>query len=199
MIAENISDENLIKKILEGNNDAFQIIYEKYYLMAFKIFINNFHNTQMAEDATHDVFVKLKEKVKTFDGIRCFKAWLIVIIKRLAYDILRMNKKNLANKSLNIFCSKDDGACFLPNSYYELDYLNLINKKELIEKIKEAFLKVPHSYQEILNLYYFQDLPLKTISAKINIPLGTVKSRIARGLQHFKKACNNTKGLLECL
>lgn len=199
MIAENISDENLVKKILEGDNNAFQIIYEKYYLMAYKIFMNNFHNIQMAEDATHDVFIKLKEKVKTFDGLRCFKAWLIVVVRRVAYDILRMNKKNLANKSLNVFYSKNNGDCFLPNLAYQVDYLSFINKSELIEKIKEAFLKVPHSHQEILNLYYLQDLPLKAISVKMDIPLGTVKSRVARALHYFKEACKDTKGLLECL
>jgi len=199
MIAPNISDEFLIKKLKEGDKEAFEIIYDKYYLTAYKIFMKNFYNVQMAEDATHDVFVKLRDRVKTFNDIRCFKAWFLVVVKRYACDVLRFNKKHKDNKSLNIFCGKNGSGCFLSNSSYEVDYLELESKKELIVKIKEAFSKVPYAHQEILNLYYLQDLPLRTISENLKIPLGTVKSRVARALEHFENACLSTKGILECL
>lgn len=199
MINKNYSDEILIKKIKKGNKKAFEIIYSKYYLLAYKIFMNNFFNREMSEDATHDIFVKLREKIKTFDGIRCFKAWFLVVIKRYACDVLRKNKKNKINKSLNIFCDKNSGECFLPKFSYDFDCLNLLGKEELVKKAKEAFLKVPYGHQQMLQFYYFEDLSLKEIAEKINIPLGTVKSRIARALQHFKNACSDTKGLLQCL
>ena len=202
MISQNIlSDEFLIKKLKEGDKEAFEIIYEKYYMVAYKIFMNNFFNVQIAEDATQDIFVKLRQKIKTFDGIRCFKAWFLVVVKRYACDILRLAKKNKANKSLNIFCDKDgNGECFLNNFCYSFNNsIELIEKEELIRKVKEAFLKVPYVHQQILNLYYIEDLSLKQIAEKNDIPLGTVKSRIARALYHFKTACKDTKGLLECL
>lgn len=198
MIAQKvISDELLVKKLKEGDKEAFEAIYNKYYLTAYKIFMNNFFNIQMAEDATHDIFVRLREKIKTFDGIRCFKAWFLVVVKRYACDILRVRKKN--HKSLSLFCGKDNRECFLTNFFYKTDFLNPLEKQELVLKTKEAFLKVPYSHQEILHLYYLEDLSLKQISKKLDIPLGTVKSRISRALEHFKDACKNTEGLLQCL
>ena len=200
MISQNIlSDEFLIKKLKEGDKEAFEIIYEKYYMIAYRIFMNNFFNVQISEDATHDLFLKLRDKIKNFDGIKCFKAWFIVVVRRFAYDILRLSKKNKVNKSLNIFCDKD-GECFLDNFCYSSSSdIELIEREELIEKIKKAFSKVPHVHQQMLDLYYLNDLSLKEIATKINLPLGTVKSRIARALIHFKSACDDTEGLLECL
>jgi len=187
MVYAELSDEILAQKCFSGDNIAFEIIYEKYYDCAMKIFLSSLKNTQMAEDAVHDLFVKLKLKSKNIDKIKCFKAWFIIVAKRFAYDIIR----NLATRprliSINLFSGKNDNETFLENLKFLEDYNEILFKNQNIEVLKEAIKCLPEMHKEILVSCYFGDLKQKEIANKMNLPLGTLKSRLNRALVLLKE------------
>jgi RNA polymerase sigma-70 factor (ECF subfamily) len=192
MVYSEACDESLAIKLSCGDNIAFEVIYQRYYSSAYNIFLKRLSNKESAEDATHDLFVKLRCKIKTFDKVICFKAWFLIVAKRFAIDILRRRKKEI---SLNIFNAKNSGECYLEKLNYNQDFLEKITIEENVNIVKKVFNQMSDIHRKILIYYYFDNLSSEEIAALMNTPIGTVKSRISRALKLFKEFFGNIKGV----
>lgn len=189
MIYSEACDESLAIKLSSGDSIAFEVIYQRYYSSAYNIFLKRLSNKESAEDATHDLFVKLRCKINTFDKVRCFKAWFLIVAKRFAIDILRRRKKEI---SLDIFNSRE---CYLEGLNYNENFLEKITIEENINIVKKVFNQMSDTQRKVLIYYYFDDLSCEKIAMLMNTPIGTVKSRISRALKLFKEFFQNIKGV----
>lgn len=192
MIYSEACDESLAIKLSSGDSIAFEVIYQRYYSSAYNIFLKRLSNKESAEDATHDLFVKLRCKIKTFDKVRCFKAWFLIVTKRFAIDILRRRKKEI---SLDVFNASNSRECCLEGLNYNEDFLEKITIEENINIVKKVFNQMSDTQRKILIYYYFDDLSCEKIAIVMNTPIGTVKSRISRALKLFKEFFQNIKGV----
>jgi RNA polymerase sigma-70 factor (ECF subfamily) len=193
MVYSEACDEILAIKLSCGDNIAFEVIYQRYYSSAYNIFLKRLSNKESAEDATHDLFVKLRCKIKTFDKVRCFKAWFLIVAKRFAIDILRRRKNQI---SLDIFNAKNSVECYLEKLSYNEDLLENITTEENINLVKKVFNQMSDTHKKVLIYYYFDDLSSEEIAVLMNTPIGTVKSRISRALGLFREFLGNIKGEL---
>lgn len=137
-------------------------------------FIVRLTKVEVAEDLTQEVFVKALEKIESFQGRSSFSTWLHSIALNTCRDYWRRQKKNPPPLQLK--------ANQIPNHQNKDSNLSA-------EDIKSLLLLIPLKYREVLVMREMQDLSYQTIGQVLNLPLGTVKSRIARAREVLRVIC----------
>lgn len=125
-------------------------------------------NQADGEDAMQESILKAYEKIDTLRSRRKFKAWIFQILANECYKILRNQKKQ---EITDPFQFPEAKSVVIENEDGEI--LNYI-------------LRIPKQYQEVLILYYYDEFSTKEIADILDIPQGTVKSRLARGRKQLR-------------
>lgn len=177
-----ITDENLIKDYLSGDENSFKILIDKYTPIIYS-FCFRFTKEDNASDLTQDIFLKVWRNIKKFKKEKSrFKTWLFVIARNTVTDYLR-KKKTIPFFSLNTddkdFIETIEDNESLPDE----DFIKLEDKKFLTEILDD----LPILYKEILILYYMEDMTFEEIGKVLDKPMNTVKSYHRRALLKLKE------------
>ena len=131
-------------------------------------------NQADGEDAMQESILKAYEKIDTLRFRSKFKAWIFQILANECYQILRNRQKQEVTDPFEF-----------PEQERKITY-----DESEDEDILRLIMKMPKQHQEVLILYYYDEFSTKEIAQILDIPQGTVKSRLARGRKQLK-------GLLE--
>jgi RNA polymerase sigma-70 factor (ECF subfamily) len=159
----------IVKRCKQGNEEAWNMMINKYSKTIYNIALNFANNREDASDITQDVFIKIYNNMNKFVENKSFYAWILKITKNHCIDYWRKNKKYLNKSEMNeniIFEHQTPEDC----STREFDLLTL--RKKLL--ILEPELRL------ILIMRDIQGFSYNEISENLSIPMGTVKSRINR-------------------
>ena len=140
-----------------------------------------------AEDVFQETFLQVHQSAEQFDTSRRFRPWLFTIAANKARDLIRSQARRPANPlQASINPGDDDSGEFidLMSSVDELPDEGM-QKAELEKQVQKTVLGMPQHLREILLLSYFHQFPYKQISDILEIPLGTVKSRLHAAVAHF--------------
>jgi RNA polymerase sigma-70 factor, ECF subfamily len=183
------TDEALLAAHLNGDERSFQTLMERYRQELFHFLIRLLGSRAAAEDVFQDTFLQIHLSGQTFDQTRRFKPWLFTIAVNKARDHFRKNLKR-APVSLSSPLSSDGDA----GSIVDLMEADLPGPEEAPSSIEQSGLiktvvdGMPPHYREILLLSYFQRLSYNQIAELLEIPLGTVKSRLHAAVANFAAA-----------
>lgn len=172
----NYSEQELVSLLQSGDESAFGYLYDHYGAAMYGMILRIVPQKEIAEDVLQEVFVKVFHNIKNYDDSRGkLYTWLISITRNTAIDMLRSKdfKKSKQIHELDTDVnSKDDG-----NSNSVVDSIGLENVlKELSD-----------DHKEIIDLAYYKGFTQEEISGKLQIPLGTVKSRARSALMRLRK------------
>ena len=174
-----------IKHIKKGDQSAFEdvvfLFQNKIYQHCFRM-LGNRHE---AEDTAQEAFIRAYVNIDSFDERRKFSTWLYRIATNLTIDRIRKRKPDYY---LDAEVKGTDGL----NMYSQLpDEQRLpgeeVENMELQRYIHHEIAELPPKYRSIIILRYLEDFSLKEISDILDIPLGTVKTRIHRGREALRK------------
>ncbi len=169
-----IGPETLVR-FQAGDIEAFRMIIEHYQRKIFRLGLRFFGRTDEAADFAQDVFLRVFEQRGRYDPKRPFKAWFFKVATNLGRDRLRGRREiPIGNEPPEIAIE--------PQA--ELEML----KRERDLRVRQALQKVKPKYREGLVLRFELDLNLREMAQIQGISLGTVKSRMSRGLRAFHKA-----------
>lgn len=169
--------ETIVQKLKNGDIQALRLIYELFYKQAFKaaFFITN--DAGLAEDAVHEVFLKLLNKVDQIEDPSKLEAWLCRTASNTARDIVRHRYRSaLFAEARNVYSD---------NQRISPEVTLLINEEKQI--IKQYIERLQPEHKIVIYLKYYQDLPVDEISKILGIPVGTVKSRLIRARVELRK------------
>lgn len=155
--------ENLIR---EYGNDVLRTAY---------MYVKNIHT---AEDIFQDVFIKVNQKLSTFEGNSSIKTWIIRITINTAKDFL----KSAYNRRVVPMMEYQENGLVSDS-----DYENVENK-DTNDMIMEAVLSLPDKYKDVIISVYYNDMTIAEVASYLALPEGTVKSRLSRGRQRLKSA-----------
>jgi len=167
-------EKHIVELLQERNDKAISLLYEHYgdtlYGVAFKVV----RDEELAQDVLQESFVKIWKKSDSYDsGKAKLFTWLFRITRNTAIDKLRsVNTKS--DKEIQIDVS----------DVYNLG-VNGINPEAI--DVKENLGKIESKYQIVLDALFFQGMTQQEASDELNIPLGTIKSRLKIGLRELKK------------
>ena len=172
-----ISDEILIKKFQEGDVGAYnQLVYRfKDRLLNFIYrFVNDL---DLAEDLVQDTLLKLYTHKDSYQEIAKFSTWLYTIAANLARTELRKKKRRKTFSVTEL--SRDDREFIIASS--DVDPSEDLSSQNFEKSVQMALAELPDDFKTIIILRDIQELSYDEISKIVEVPLGTVKSRINRG------------------
>lgn len=178
-----------IKQVLKGDQDAFAEVIELYKDKVFQICYRMLGNRHEAEDISQEAFIRAYVNIHTFNQKRKFSTWLYRIATNLCIDRIRKKKPDYyldaevtGTEGLTMY-SQVAAEGQLPEEEVE--------EMELQAEIQRQILKLPDKYRSVIVLKYIEELSLQEISEILDLPLGTVKTRIHRGREALRKQLRN--------
>jgi RNA polymerase sigma-70 factor (ECF subfamily) len=173
------SEETLITKASKGDLEAFNHLVLNYQDMAFRHAWSMLNDRELAEDVTQESFIKAFQAIGRFHG-GSFRAWLFRIVTNTSYDLLRRTQKH-PNQPL--VPENEDGDEFESPSWLadpSMSVQDTVEQNEEAEYIYRMINEMPDVYRIVLTLIDQHEFDYTEAAQALNIPLGTVKSRLAR-------------------
>jgi len=184
-------NKEIIQKILNGEEDAFLHIVNKYKSALYGVVFKMINNKDEADDIVQETFIKAFSSIRTFDEKYSFATWLFKIGTNNCIDHLR--KRKIKSISINSAFSNEEGDndLNLPDLTYEADrHVIEEQRKKLIE---DAFNSLPEKYATVVRMRHQEDKTYEQISSELNMPIGTVKAHIFRGREMLYKYLKDKK------
>jgi RNA polymerase sigma-70 factor (ECF subfamily) len=201
------TDEELVGDYRRGNAAAFEELVRRHHDDLIRFLIRLVGNRAVAEDAFQETFLQVHLSAETFDVARRFKPWLFTIAANKGRDALRRNARR---RTLDLSApvggggNGGEGGDGSGRSYVDLMEVDVpspeagVNDQERNKLVQKALDDLPWSLREILLLAYFQRMSYNQIAEALEIPLGTVKSRLHSAVAAFAKKWKSvSKGLMD--
>ncbi|MFQ6083250.1 MAG: RNA polymerase sigma factor [Candidatus Aminicenantia bacterium] len=164
-------DELLAEKIKNGDFNAVEELMDKYKDNLFNFIYRMISNYQTAEDIFQETWTRVIEKIGKFNPKYSFKIWLFTISRNLCLDSLRKTKRRR-----------------LKQKFFWAEKSEVLNESKAgDEKLMRTLNKISPKLREVIILRFYHQCDLKEISDILRIPVGTVKSRLNRGINSMKK------------
>jgi RNA polymerase sigma factor (sigma-70 family) len=177
----------LIEAALAGNRSAFEVLITKYREPLYKSLMSKVANVSEAEDILAATFMEAYECLRSFQGHSSFSTWLHAIAKHQFHRKWRQ----LNTVPLDDMKEEDQLDQLASDGLMISDALEKSEKRAAANRLESALWQVPTHHRKALELFYVQGLPYDSIARRLNIPRGTVMSRLARGKDQLKKAWNS--------
>jgi RNA polymerase sigma-70 factor (ECF subfamily) len=158
-------EHKLVRSAQSGDRDAFCELVRRYRVPAVQTVYRMCGDYMLAEDAAQTAFLRAWEKLGDYRPEGSFRAWVLRIAVHAALDTLRRMKPeaDLQTAAANASPERIE---------------NLVEKNERDRKIRQAVLALPEASRAVLVLKEFQGLTYREISEALEIPAGTVMSRL---------------------
>lgn len=185
---EQRSDRELLTGHLAGDATAFSDLTEKYARDLFGFLIRFVGSAAAAEDLVQETFLQVHVAAQSFDVSRPFKPWLYTIAANKARDMLRSRGRR-QERSLDATAGNDESGLSLAAGL-EAGGAAVSDESDKLEQrdaVRAQIARMPEHLRLILTLGYYQQLPYAEISEILDIPVGTVKSRLHSAVRHFAR------------
>jgi RNA polymerase sigma-70 factor, ECF subfamily len=182
----NASDGQLVDLVCKGDLDALGELYSRYRLQVFRTALAITHNTQTAEDILQEVFLKLHRYSDSIDQSVTLSPWLYRVTANLCYTYLTRQKRwltTLEGVLENIVAPSYNS----PEAQTE--------RGELQALVQQAIDMLNPNHKIVIVLHYLADLSLKDIAEILQVPEGTVKSRLYYGRENLRKRLEHNQKL----
>lgn len=167
-------EKSIVALLEKGDESALDLLYEYYGDSLYGVILQVTSNEEIAQDALQETFIKVWKNAKKYDSKKAkLFTWLYRIAKNTAIDKLR-SFKNRFEKEVQI--DKSD-VYILPTASLNQDVIDL----------KEHVARLEDKYQIVLKALFFEGMTQQEASEDLDIPLGTIKSRLKIGLRELKK------------
>lgn len=185
--AQERPDEQLLLAYRQGDTNSFAQLVARYQRELFHFLVRFLGDRAAAEDVFQETFLQVHQSAEQFDTSRRFRPWLFTIAANKARDLIRSQARRPTNPlSASINPGDDESGEFIDlMSSVDAFPDEGMQKAELQQQVQKTVLGMPQHLREILLLSYFHQFPYKQISDILEIPLGTVKSRLHAAVAHF--------------
>ncbi len=179
-----LGDEELMQRLHHRDQRAFEAIFDRYGDLVYSTALRVLRDTQLAEDVSQEIFVRLWRKPQSYVAERGrFLTWIISVTRNRAVDEVRSRGRRQRHET----ASPEEQERELPAS----DSIDPALNAQLAEQariVRAALAELPPEQREIIELAYFGGLTQQEISDRLDQPLGTVKTRIRLGMQKLRAA-----------
>jgi RNA polymerase sigma-70 factor (ECF subfamily) len=184
-------DEELLADHLAGTAGAFDALVARYADELYGFLFRFVGNAAAADDLTQEAFVQVHLAAGAFDPERRFRPWLYTIAANKARDYLRSHGRR-TEQSLD---SQGRDGQRPASQLLEADEPRAgesADAEQTRSRVRELIAQMPEHLRLILMLGYYHQMPYAEIAEILDIPVGTVKSRLHAAVTHFAKLWRST-------
>ncbi len=186
---EKNDEPELLKRYMAGDEDAFREIVSRYRNDLYAFLRRFLNNKEMAEDIFQETFLQIFTSRESYDPNRPLRPWLFTIAANKAKDAMRKQQRTGA---MTIGTVADSEQMSFEDVLSNIAFDNTVpyeslERNETAAQVREIIANMPENLREILILAYFNKFSYKQMAAVLNIPIGTVKSRLHAAVSRFTK------------
>lgn len=176
---EEIDEESLIEAAQRGNLDAFNELVLAYQDRVYNLAYRIMGDPASASDATQEAFISAYQHIEGFRGKypSSFKSWLMRIVSNACYDELRRRKRHPTTSIEDFEIEEEANPALVSESEGPETFAE---REEMARAIEAAIQTLPPDQRTTLVLADVQGFSYQEIAEATDVPLGTVKSRLAR-------------------
>ncbi len=170
-------EQQIVSLLAQGDKKALNLLYENYADSLYGVILKVTINEEIAQDALQETFIKVWKNAKKYDSKKAkLFTWLYRIAKNTAIDKLRS------------FNTRFDKEVQIDKS--NVNILPSVNLNQDVLDIKAHVSKLDDRYRIVLKALFFEGMTQQEASDELQIPLGTIKSRLKIGLRELRKVYN---------
>ena len=171
-------DQELVRKILDGNEQAFTMLVKKYERLVYFLVYRIIGEEELTKDVCQEVFVKVYLKLSDFNFKSKLSTWIATIAYRHALNQVKKDKGNRFGEEIN------------PDQDYQ-EYISvgpdrMLEETELKDQVHKLIDQLPHQYKTVLTLFHLNEFNYKEIYEITGWPEGTVKNYLFRARKLLK-------------
>lgn len=172
-------DSELLARVVEGDHDAFNQIMRNHEDRVFSVCLRIMGNREQALDATQETFLTAFRKADQFRGNSALGTWIYRIAVNTCYDMLRKQKRRKTDP--------------IPDHLDPADYSaeDAVQSAALRPEIRAALAAIPEDFRSAIVLSDIEGMGLPEVAEVLDIPVGTVKSRVFRGRRLLARELGN--------
>ncbi|OWK38094.1 RNA polymerase sigma factor [Fimbriiglobus ruber] len=190
------SDEDLLTRLRDGERDLFGGLVKRYERELFGYLRRYLGDDDLAADVFQNTFVQVFVKIAQYQPGRPARPWLYAIATNQAIDALRRRNRRVDGKADPLLAgdAADDSArpLFEILEDHNPGPVARAEGAELRQLVRDAVDRLPDLLRQVVVLAYFQGLRYQEIADALDIPLGTVKSRLHAALAKLTEAWHGT-------
>lgn len=171
MGSHELDDAALVARMAEGDREALAILYDRHASTLLVVAHRILGDRREAEDLLHDALLEAWRKAAGFDPARgSVRAWLVVRVRSRALDRRR---------------ALGPSRVLAPERFERIADAREPNDGD-VARVQVALATLPEDQRHVLELAYFEGLSSSEIAARLSVPMGTVKSRVAAGMAKLR-------------
>lgn len=176
------SDAALVEQARKGDQQAFGLLYRRHQRAIYSLIRHLTNDEEAAADLTQETFVKAWSAMRRLRASSAFGGWLRIIATNLVRDRSRRRRpESTMTDTVTEEGQELDPADGTPPAE---ETLALRQRQRLV---REAVIRLPEPQRLVVMMHHFEDVPVAEIATALNIPLGTVLSRLARGRDTLRR------------
>jgi RNA polymerase sigma-70 factor (family 1) len=177
-------DTILVSKLSAGCTDAFDALYDKYWIEVYTSAFKRLQDSDLSKDVTQDVFLQLWEK-RTSLQIENLPSYLYVAVRNKVYNLTKKEKRHVAIQKLfadlTFHCDQADAE---------------VIKKEFLNAYQAVFDQLTPKQKKVFELRYTDDLSSDAIAERLNISKKTVQNHLSTAVTRLRSAVTTVSILI---
>ena len=182
MSFRSVEDAGLVSSFLEGDRRAFDELMRVHEDRVFSVCLRILTDRDAALDAVQETFITVYRKAGQFTGASAFSTWLYRIAVNTCYDQLRRSRRHQAQPLGDTTDPADERS------------EDVLGSVELRPDLEQALASLAPEFRAAVVLSDLEGLPLQAVAEALDIPIGTVKSRVFRGRRLLAEHLRNLSG-----
>lgn len=178
------NEELLLQQSRDGDIASFEALVEPYQRYIYNIAYRMVGNEEDAKDMAQDALIKVYKNIGKFEGKSKFTTWIYRITVNVCQDALR-RKKHVVSLDEAIETKDSEVKMQVAGDEYEPE--KVLEQNEVKRLVHDGLNRLPEKYKTLLILRELQGLSYQEISECLELPIGTVRSRLSRSKEALKK------------
>ena len=170
-------EKRLIARIGQGDRKAFEELLDAYEARVYRLGLRFTGNVPDAEDITQEIFLAVYRSIGGFQGNSALGTWIYRVAMNHCLDYRR--KRKLETLPL-------DEEISLATQDWRDDPAASADKRELAERVEAAINRLSPAHRDVIVLHELQGLTYQEVAATLNLPVGTVKSRLSNAFKRLR-------------
>jgi RNA polymerase sigma-70 factor, ECF subfamily len=191
----NAEEAALIRRARDGDSSAMNSLVERHYKQAYNLAYHLSGNYDEASDIAQEAFIRVFHSLANFRGDANFSTWLYRIVTNVFLDE-RKKQKVRAHSSLEEYLELEDNTVTRQIEDPAPGPEQLVEQSERNTVVGDAVRALPEIQRAMIAMYHFQSLSYEEIAEILNLPIGTVKSRLNRARLALKNKLEPVRELL---
>ena len=173
LLHDSRAERDHVQQIISGDVRAFRDLVRQYYSLAYGLSYKVLNDASDAEEITQDTFVKIHQALDSFRGDASLKTWIMRIVMRLSLN-RRRDRSRSSWRRLGLHQGDDVDGSIPTAQTPEAQYIS----HETHTQVRHLIDQLPEALRQVLILNSFDDLSYDEIAQILDVPIGTVSSRL---------------------